>query len=184
MPAVSRDRWSRPCDEVTVSGKSEAPVEMQPREALHRRRNARFEPNTRGPWFCGRCAALRIQASRPGLSWHSRLAPHPAKANPRSTRVMQSFPGVGSWDCTPGGGGIGQVQKTAIRRAMPETKGAAELAQPGRQCPPLGGVTPKAARRVKALRRAAQGSCPSFGSQGIARSAGGLRSRRQHSGSV
>ena len=37
-------------------------------------------------------AALRNQASRPGLPWISRLASHPAKPTPRAARVMQSIP--------------------------------------------------------------------------------------------
>ena len=39
-----------------------------------------------------RCTASRLQTGRPGLSWHSRLEPHPAKATPRTTRVVQNAP--------------------------------------------------------------------------------------------
>ena len=54
--------------------------------------DARFGPNPCGPWFCGRCAALRTQANRPGLPWNSRLTPHPAKATPRTARVFNTIP--------------------------------------------------------------------------------------------
>ena len=77
-----RDGW-RACWARRVPGGTRKPTGAS---------DARFGPNPGGPWFCGRCASLRIQASRPGLPWISRLAPHPAKTTPRTARVVQSFP--------------------------------------------------------------------------------------------